>query len=424
MIAGFLRHLVERLGPHRVHYLHVGDPIEELSGFEDVFVHEMGRPSRVEQAHSIALNAGLQRRSLQETLTWSPTVAVRVQSTLDLLRPDLEVIDTVRMAQHVRGYPPTGRRVLYLDDLFSVRYRRMLDVLERGAGDVDFDPLGQFVTFVPESLRPLAAHPVVRRLLLELELGRIGDSETSVASRADTSVLLNEVEARLLRDATGARVEVVPPSLPGPSAAPELWSGRPDFAFVGLLSIPHNHDALSWFLAETMPRVLARRPDARLHVIGRDPAPQLASRMAAFGDRVVSHGFVPDLDAVLGGVTALVNPLRFGSGVKIKALEAVARGLPVVATTVGAEGIVTGSEPGFVVADDPEVMARSLVELCDPAVRRQAVAGARRLHEARFSEPVVTAAYDRLFGTVPAASSTMHRSLATNASGENSVLAQ
>ncbi len=399
VISGFLRHLVARLGPYRVHYLHVGDPIEDTLGFDGIFVHEMGRPTRDELLQSIALHAGVRGQSLQEAFTWSPTVTARIHQTLGLLRPDLELIDTIRMAQHVSDQVPALRRVLYLDDLFSVRYRRMLDVLEQGGAEADFDPIGQFVAFVPERLRFMTRNPITRRLLLRVELERIGQAERAAAIRSDVSVLLNDVEASLLRDATGARVEVVPPQLPGPMPTPAIWSGRPDFAFVGLLSIPHNHDGLSWFLEQCFPLVLALRPDARLHVIGRNPSPQLVRRMEAYGDRVVSHGFVPDLDEILGGMAGLVNTLRFGSGLKIKALEALARGLPVVATSIGAEGIVPYSQPGVTVVDDPLEIARSLVALCDPVFRSLAVKSAQNLYKTRFSDKVVTDAYDRVFGT-------------------------
>ena len=65
--------------------------------------------------------------------------------------PDIEVYDTLRLGQHAPASPRGRRRVLYLDDLFSVRYDRMLAVDERG--DVDINPLGEFAANVPAPLR-------------------------------------------------------------------------------------------------------------------------------------------------------------------------------------------------------------------------------------------------------------------------------
>lgn len=413
VITGFMEHLVERLGARNVHYLHVGRPLPETTLQNGVHVHEMGSPSRADQAHSILVNAGIRRRSLQESLTYSGAVEDRVRGTLTRLAPDLELIDTVRMEQYVRGFRPSGRRVLYLDDLFSVRYQRMLRVLEQD--DTDFDPLGQFVSFVPERLQFLAQRPATRRLLLQTEVARIGAAEVEAARSAQVSVLLNHVEAVSLHRSSGARVEVVPPRLARPAHAVSGWSGRADFAFVGLLSIPHNHDALTWFLSACLPRIISMRPDARLHVVGRDPSPDLARRLDEFGAHVVRHGFVPDLDPLLGRMAALVNTLRFGSGIKIKALEALSRGLPVVATSVGAEGIIEESQPGMVVADDADGIARALVEMSDPDRRAFESAAASRLYEKLFSPEGVAEAYDRVFATRAAEDSTMRNSVLTNA---------
>jgi len=415
VIAGFLNHLSERLGPSNVHYLHVGEPFTNVGDFGGIRVHEMGLPGHGEQLRGMVVDAGIGGRSLQEALTSSALVRERVRATLSCLAADVEVIDTVRMVQHVRGTALTGRRVLYLDDLFSVRYQRMLEVLERG--DADFDPLGQFCTFVPERLRFLTQRRLPRRLLLEEELRRITRAEQAAAQSSDVCVLLSQVEAQLLSAETGARVEVLPPRLPQLLHAPARWTGRPDFAFVGLLSIPHNHDALTWFVRECLPRLLRRRPDARLHVIGRDASPELLAHLDAYPESIVQHGFVPDLDTVLGGMAGVINTLRFGSGLKIKALEALSRGIPVVATSVGAEGIVSHPRPGMTVADDSDGIVEALVRLSDPIQRALASEDAFEFYARHYSRDAVARSYDRVFGT-RADRSMMSSAVEMNLSGE------
>lgn len=397
VIAGFLDHLVQRLGAANVVYLHVGEPIADVSAFGGVEVREMGCPSRGDMLWSLIVNAGFRRRSVQETLTASRVVASRVDAALAELRPDLELIDTIRMEQHVRPIAPGARRVLYLDDLFSVRYRRMLQVLD--TDDTRFDPIGQFGSFVPRQLHFLTRMPASRRVLLRIEAKRVARSERQAASAASMSLLLNDAEATSLREDTGAQVEVVPVSLPVAAAEPSGWSGEAAFCFLGLLSIPHNHDGLSWFLRSVLPRLRELSPEARLHVVGRDASPGLEALAAEFGDAVVMHGFVPDLDPLLARMSAMVNPLRFGSGVKIKALEAMARGLPVVATPVGAEGISSDGSTGLIVVDTAEEMAAALADLTNPSSRAIHAAAAVTLYEERFAGARVQEHYDRVFGT-------------------------
>ena len=86
-------------------------------------------------------------------------------------------------------------------------------------------------------------------------------------------------------------------------------------------------------------------------------------------------GWVEDLDDVLFSVAGMVSPLRMGSGVKIKILEALARGLPVVATRQGVLGLDVGAHDGCLIADTPAELAQGLAEPTDP-VRNQALSAA------------------------------------------------
>lgn len=400
VLAGFLRYFRERLGAQNVHYIHVGSPIDDLPPFEGVHVHEAGRPSSGDKIRAVATEAGLRRRSLQETFMASPAVAATVQRLLSQIGADLEVVDTVRMLQHVGPEPRNGRRVLYLDDLFSVRYRRMLDMLASGGAESSFDPLGQFAANIPARLRGLTRHPASRNALLKLEAGRIARAERDAARNSSCSLLLNDDEAAQLRAQTGADVRVVPPWVPRRPESSHVWNGRPEFVFAGLLSLPHNHDGLVWFLREGMPQLLAERPDARLHVVGRGASPALTAEAARFGDRVVVHGFVPDLDEAMMTRCALVNTLQFGSGVKIKTLDALARGLPIVATSCGAEGITTRSVPGLTIVKSAREAGSVLAGLSDAGERARQAEGAREFYRAKFSDEVVLAAYDEVFGPI------------------------
>lgn len=400
VLAGLLRHFRERVDARNIHYLHVGSPIQDLEPFQGINVVEMGIPSRREQLVSVAVNAGLRGRSLQETFTASERIAQRISTELERLAPDLEVVDTVRMAQLVRT-KPTGHRVVYFDDLFSVRYERMLDVLDSGADMTGFDPLGQFGSFIPKPLQSLTRHPVSQRILLRSEARRVRRAEIRVARDPDVEVgiLLNENEARELRSWSGSHVEVIPVSMDITGRGASTWDGRPEFIFIGLLSIAHNHDGLMSFLEEGMPRLLELQPDAVLHVVGRGVSEELRARCVSFGEHVVLHGFVPDLDEVLESKCALVNPLRFGSGVKIKTLDALGRGIPVVASSFGAEGVAATSVPGLVITKGARAAAEALAELADPARRATEAEGAQRLFDSRFSPAAVAASYDRVFHT-------------------------
>lgn len=401
VLAGMLEHLRRSVPESQIHYLHVGEPLTDTTGFGEVVVHELGRRRRHELIANLALGVPLRGLSLQEAFTASRSVHHRLRTVLATLDADLEIVDTIRMSQLTEGIPHRGRRVLYLDDLFSERYRRMLAVLDDDDASAHFDPLGQFTVHVPRPLRGLTRRRHFRRGLLLLERVLVARREVRAVQHVELSLLLNETEVETLRGRAAARVIAVPPLVAAPTARRAQWSGRPEFCFVGMLSIAHNDDGLSWFLREGMPELLRRHPDAVLHVVGRGASPTVLELAERLGASVRLHGYVEDLDALVGSCCAMVNVLRFGSGVKIKVLDALARGLPVVTTDVGAEGIGSTS-PGLVIADSAAEAGRELARLADPTARAEAADDAARIYSRRYAPDVVHAAYDFAFGTAVA----------------------
>ena len=398
VLAGFLDHFRRRLPETRIHYLHVGRPLADSAEFGDVVVHELGRRRRRELVANLLLGVPFRGLSLQEAFTASRSVQARLHAVLATLDADLEIVDTIRMSQLTEDIPHRGRRVLYLDDLFSERYRRMLAVLDDDDAGAQFDPLGQFTAHVPGPLGGLTRRRHFRRALLYLEQWLVARREVRAVQRVELSLLLNRSEVATLRERSGAAVMAIPPLVAPPGRRETPWSGRPDFCFVGMLSIAHNDDGLSWFLRDGMPELLRLHPDAVLHVIGRGASPQVVELAQTHGEHVRLHGYVGDLDALLGSCCAMVNVLRFGSGVKIKVLDALARGLPVVTTDVGAEGIGESS-PGLVIAGSAAEAGRELARLAGPDARAVAAGDAARIYAERFAPQVAHAAYDAAFGT-------------------------
>lgn len=394
VLRGFLDHLQERLEPGQLHLVHLGVPLRKPEALPGVRVHEMG--SRLRHELPVNLVSGLLRdRSLQESFTRSGRRASDVVATLREIDADVEIIDTIRVAQYLDGHRSRGRRVLYLDDLYSVRYRRMLAQLKQGASDLD--PLGEFRAHLPGFLHPLTRVGAVRSGLLRFEAARMARVERRRTLEYGGGVLLNDLEAAKLHGETGQHVVAIPPMI-APRPVQYSWNGRPEFCFVGMLSVPHNHDGIAWFLDEVFPRVLQERPDARLHIIGRHARPELVNRANAFGESVLLHGFVEDLDAAMGQMAGLVNPLRFGTGIKIKTLEALARGVPVVGTSVAAEGIISASRPAFQIRDSPAELAAALVALTEPDAQQLAADDALTLYRERFSPEAAGRLYDDAFG--------------------------
>lgn len=394
VLAGLLEYFADRHGADSVHYIHVG----QLESPFPTAVTTVSRPRPYEAAWQILTRSAAGRASLQESLLRSPRTGTEIRRALERIQPDVIVYDTLRMSQYAEETGAT-QQICYLDDLFSERYATMLRTAARHP-EIDIAPLGNFAKFVPSPLRPIAGHRRGWQALLEVERRLVRRSEDNVPHRLDRALLISEPEALALRSRTGLgedRIMAVPPLLREPGRRPRGPSDRPTYVFLGQLSLPHNDDGLRSFLTHVWPLILAAEPGALLRIIGRSPRDGVSTAAASFGDSITVEGFVPDLGEALGSATAMVNYLRFGSGIKLKVIEALGHGLPVVSTPIGAHGIDSGPASGLLVAEDPQEFADHLLALAD-RVRNSELSQAARTHFDRvYSRHAVMSRYDLAF---------------------------
>jgi glycosyltransferase involved in cell wall biosynthesis len=181
----------------------------------------------------------------------------------------------------------------------------------------------------------------------------------------------DEVARDLARAAPRAHVAVAPLPLD-----PRAYAGRapldePVAGLIGMAQWPPTGNAVRRLLTDVWPRVLAHRPDARLRLAGRGMEPAAFADVPTDLPGVEWLGRVASATEFLRGLGVLLYPLGRGSGGKVKVLEALALGVPVVTTPDGAEG--TGGRGGIVVETDGEKLAAATVALLDdPAARRAA----------------------------------------------------
>ena len=180
------------------------------------------------------------------------------------------------------------------------------------------------------------------------------------------------------------------------SRSQEHFTAVSDVVFVGGFPHPPNVDAALFIAKDVMPIVWRDRPEARLLLIGYAPPAEVR---ALAGPRIVVTGQVPKLEPFFDHARVFLAALRFGAGIKGKIVEAMRLGLPVVTTSVGAEGV--GIEPGVdaIVADDASSLARGVLELLDDAERCAALsqAGAQLIRR-RFSRAGLCRALEQVFG--------------------------
>lgn len=191
-------------------------------------------------------------------------------------------------------------------------------------------------------------------------------AEMEVLRNVDTVLAVTERDAGEAR-AVGARQTIVLPTGIDTIACrpPDEEPTEPSLVFVGAYSHHPNVDAMVWFVEDIFPLIRRQVPGASLTIVGSAPPPRITDLGSRPG--VTVTGAVPEVAPYIQAARVAVVPLRVGSGIKGKIIEAMAFGRPVVTTSVGAEGM--GLTPGanVVLADEPEAFSSAVVDLlADP----------------------------------------------------------
>jgi sugar transferase (PEP-CTERM/EpsH1 system associated) len=231
-------------------------------------------------------------------------------------------------------------------------------------------------------MRDRAANPV-HWLRDWLNWRKLSAFERHWVRRFSVCVAVSDRDAAMLRQMSpSTEVYVVPNGVDSDSFAPRGDRREAEsMLFFGTLSYSPNADGLIWFCQEILPRIRQSRPEVRLEVVGLNPPSRVTDLGQLPGVQVT--GFVPDIRPKLWSATLCVVPLQVGGGTRLKILEALAAGCPVVSTTVGAEGLDLVEGQHLLVADDAEQFAQKTVQLLESEDLRRRLSDAGRSIVAR-----------------------------------------
>ena len=242
-----------------------------------------------------------------------------------------------------------------------------------------------------------AASPALR-LAAWLEARRVKHYELAACARATRVIAAPNDVATLTAQGADPAMFGVTYHLGDDAACdrPPLDRATTELAllYVGTLTWEPNVDGLSWFLDAVWPLLVARHPTLRLRIAGRGDDPRLRA-VAARDPRVELLGFVDDLEPLFARSRVLVAPIRVGAGIKVKVLTGLARGIPTVTTTMGAEGVELVSGRHLALADTPaEQVAAIDALLTDEATWTRLSREGRAHVEARYTWPRVVGAFE------------------------------
>lgn len=281
-----------------------------------------------------------------------------------------------RLREVLRAEPPD---VVLLESLFMVPY---VPALRRGTSA---RLVLRSVNVEHEIWEGLARgeHRLGRRLTLGHLARRLRQYETTTLNDVDAILPVTPEDADTYRR-LGATVPIHVAPVGIESGAYPDRSGHGDpftLVFLGSLDWRPNLEAVDWLLRSVWPLVRKAVPEARLHVGGSNPPAELAGRPQAEGVRFL--GRVPDAREFVASGAAMVVPLLSGGGIRVKILEAMALGIPVVSTPLGATGLGARDGQELLLADGPDQFAEACAALLSDRDRALEIgrAGRRRVLE-------------------------------------------
>ena len=221
--------------------------------------------------------------------------------------------------------------------------------------------------------------------------------ETEICRRADLVLAISEDDCRgFLRRIPGLNVSQMPMVADAAAEGPG-FAARSNLLFVGNFENLANRDGVEWMIKKVWPFVRRQLPDVELSLVGHNLPAEISRKHE--GIRPIGH--VAELEPVMAQHRVFASPVRFGTGIKTKNLAALTHGLPLVTTTVGAEGMRLTSGENALIADTPEEFAAAIVRAYrDEGVWRTLAVGGRRHIESEFSERRLQVAIRKLISQV------------------------
>ena len=261
---------------------------------------------------------------------------------------------------------------------------------------------------LPKLITPYESHSLYLRsaaqqgdLRARLRLPLVRRFERFMFTPYDRTVVISDVDAAMLRGLQpGLRVAVIPNGIELAQFRPSASTReRNSLLFVGNFAYAPNQDAARLLIAQLLPAVREKLPEARLQLVGANPPDWLRAQANA---HIEVTGRVPDVAPYLADAALFVCPLRIGAGMKNKVLEALAMGTPVVATQLSVDGIAVRHQESAWIARVDEMAAAVIRLLGDEALVAKLSHKGRQLIEASYTWARTADAYERLYSEIGA----------------------
>lgn len=228
---------------------------------------------------------------------------------------------------------------------------------------------------------------ILKKMFFSLEANKLHEYEKNNCYKFDVNIVVSEDDKSMLKEISPfSRIEVVENGVDVNFFLPkEKHINTNRLIFAGRLDQYSNMDALSFFCLRVWPLIKERFPEMRLTIIGMNP-PQKLLELAENDKRIEFLGYVDDVRPFFSEATISICPIRDGGGTRIKILDAMAMGMPIVSTAIGCEGLDVTPGKDVLIANSPnEFVDRIEKIVTDEEIRKNLSVVARKTAENKYS---------------------------------------
>jgi polysaccharide biosynthesis protein PslH len=241
------------------------------------------------------------------------------------------------------------------------------------------------VAYVPLKRRSLTETGILK-YIMRRECFKMKIYEQKICHKFNKIISMSEIDkGRLLKLNENLDVCVIPNGVDTKYISPKVdQENTGNLLFIGWLKHYPNRDGMIFFLKEIFPLITKEIPNTTIYIVGQY-APQEIITLSKSNPNIICTGYVEDVREYLHKCTVYVCPLRIGGGTRLKILEAMAAGIPIVSTTIGAEGLSVKHGENILLSDSADTFAKETINLLNnPELRLKLAKKARNFVEENY----------------------------------------
>ncbi len=233
---------------------------------------------------------------------------------------------------------------------------------------------------------------ILKKVYLKIEAKRLEKFEVKSIQDVDELILLSQEDKTELEKMAGfpLKATIIPIGVIDTNSKKEIYEVKEKLKmlFLGTLTWAPNNDGIIWFLEKVVPKLVKENIDFELYVVGKNPSERLKNLASQYTNIYIT-GYVDSVAEYYDLCDFMIVPLFFGSGQRVKIIEGFSRGMPIVSTKIGAEGLAYTQDENILIADSADEFICAIIKMKDDKIRKKISTNCRETYLLYYSPEVI-----------------------------------